>query len=130
MNSYLTGRTQFVELQHLDEKTTNIKPFASSCKEIKYGVPQGSVLGPLLFLFFINDLPQAGQDAQVMLFVNDTKKNRPSLKEKSVKVILIILIIGNFINSHILELNTSMFHSSIVTEHHYIISKQKHILEF
>jgi hypothetical protein len=41
-----------------------------------------------------------------------------------------IFIIRNFINSHILEINTSMFHSSIVTEHHYIILKQKHVLEF
>jgi hypothetical protein len=69
MNSCLTGRTQFVEIQHLDEKTTNVKPFAS-CKEIKYGLPQGSVLGTLLFLLFINDLSQAVQEAKVVLFAD------------------------------------------------------------
>jgi hypothetical protein len=50
MSSYLTGRTQFVEIQQIDENTSNLKTYTISCKEIKYGVPQGSVLGPLSFL--------------------------------------------------------------------------------
>lgn len=41
-----------------------------------------------------------------------------------------ILIIGNFINSHFLEINTSLFQSSVITEHHHITFKQKCVLEF
>jgi hypothetical protein len=72
MSSYLTGGTQFVEIQQLAEKTSNTNTYTSSCKEIKYGIPQGSALGLLLFLWFINDLPQAVQHAKVVLFMDDT----------------------------------------------------------
>ena len=61
IRSFLLGRTQAVVLE--GERSAEA-PVTS-------GVPQGSVLGPLLFLLYINDLPQNIQ-SQVRLFPDDT----------------------------------------------------------
>merc|ERR1711989_95754 len=60
--SYLTNRTQYVSINGID----------SSLKEMKYGVPQGSVLGPLLFLIYINDLHCAIKCSTTHHFADDT----------------------------------------------------------
>lgn len=61
-SSYLKDRTQFV----------SILGFESDIKPINHGVPQGSVLGPLLFLIYINDLHFAIKNSKVYHFADDT----------------------------------------------------------
>ena len=45
---------------------------SSSWCRIRSGVPQGSVLGPLLFLVFINDIPTVVNHCEIRLFADDT----------------------------------------------------------
>ena len=60
-NSYLTNRKQYTSLDNL----------ASSILSVNTGVPQGSVLGPFLFLVYVNDFPHC-TNCNTTLYADDT----------------------------------------------------------
>ena len=85
VKSYLEGRYKKVILGHNNETE-------STWKEIHHGVPQGSILGPILFLIYINDLPKlAFNDTKILLYADDTSiivtsPNVDMLQEQSDKI--------------------------------------------
>ena len=61
-SSYLTDRKQYVYLNGV----------SSAVGDITHGVPQGSILGPLLFILFVNDITQVSKLLHFILFADDT----------------------------------------------------------
>ena len=62
-DDYLSDRTQSVKIDN----------HVSSKESIEFGVPQGSILGPVLFLVFVNDVNQFAMDCQIEQFADDTQ---------------------------------------------------------
>ena len=62
LKSYLSSRKQYC----------SINSVASELMDSNIRVPQGWCLGPLLFLFYINDLPQAVKSSTVAMYADDT----------------------------------------------------------
>ena len=98
-SSYLNNRKQFV----------TINGFKSSVKAINFGVPQGSVLGPLLFLIYINDLSLSVKNSIVHHFADDTNllSIDKSLKVLCKKVNYDLKGITNWLNANRISLNVS-----------------------
>ena len=61
--SYLSDRKQRVVVEGVESRWLNVSS----------GVPQGSTLGPMLFLLFINDMPKDVSSSKLSLFTDDAK---------------------------------------------------------
>ena len=62
LSSYLSDRKQYV----------NVNDVNSDMLDVRCGVPQGSILGPTLFILYINDLHNVSKLLEFILFADDT----------------------------------------------------------
>ena len=113
--SYLNDRMQF----------TTVNKCQSSKKLLKYGVRQGSVLGPLLFILFINDLHKAIEFSSVHHFADDTNLiiTDKSMKKINKHINRDFKLVVEWIRANRLSLNTSKTELVIFKSKNKIITK-------
>ena len=97
IRSFLTNRKQYV----------SINGFNSQEKHVICGVPQGSTLGPLLFLLYINDLHFSMKRSIASHFADDTCITYSAKKIKSLETVLNhdLKIVSDWLNANRLSLN-------------------------
>lgn len=97
--SYLSGRSQFVKINN--HKSTTL--------QLNTGVPQGSILGPILFSLYINDLPSICDQCETLLYADDTVifTSGKNADEVAVKLTQAMSKITSWLNHCCLQLNVS-----------------------
>ena len=108
--SYLSHRTQYV----------HYKGHNSCTKNIQCGVPQGSVLGPLLFIIYTNDLPGCLHRTKSILFADDTTIYLSSDTYNNMHIIMNqeLLQLTDWFRANKLSLNVSKTNYMIFTYTH------------
>ena len=74
IQSYLSNRKQFVNIGEKSSETLNVK----------IGVPQGSTLGPLLFILYINDMSNSLNNLKIVHFADDSTLHTPFTKNENI----------------------------------------------
>lgn len=107
--SYLSGRKQFVEITYLNNKNHRTT-YKSECLSMKHGVPQGSILGPLLFLCYIKGLPTLvnSTNSSMQIYADDINIKISGRSESEIEIMSFINLaeVSQYLNGKQLLLNS------------------------
>ena len=120
--SYLSNRKQYVQLE---KSKSQLRPI--SC-----GVPQGSVLGPLFFILFINDLHKCCPEGKVRLFADDTTIffHKDNINDIISTGKIIMTQLTNWLRANKLTLNADKSTFTIFKSHKKVIHNMPECIEF
>ena len=117
--SYLSDRSQ----------VTKYDGMISKSRSTKHGVPQGTVLGPSLFVIYINDIVQHKHKCDIQLFADDTLLY--CIGENVDKILLTlneeINLLEEWLSENSLKINTSKTKYMIIKNKYNVISTQSNI---
>jgi hypothetical protein len=107
LKNYLSNRKQSVKIENS----------VSSELPVTCGVPQGSILGPLLFLIYINDLPNALTSCNPIMYADDTNLflSGKNIDEMKNKFNTDLVALTKYLKCNRLSLNVSKTHSMLFT---------------
>ena len=117
--SYLSERKQFVTIDGTD----------SQPKNILHGVPQGSILGPLLFIIYINDLPNITNLAEFILYADDANIIVTGFSEEEVqwKVDQLTSLLIRWVDHNGLSLNLKKTHFMLFSNRRSLAHSNIHV---
>lgn len=113
--SYLSNRTQYVEITHLTHANKLLKS-SSNYRELRFGVPQGSILGPLLFLCYVRGVDNVLTNkpySKICLYADDSNLiiSSNSQQENEVQAFVELENIGSYFQKINLLLNSQKTNS-------------------
>ena len=113
IENYLTNRTQVVKFENC----------ISEPQSLKCGVPQGSIMGPLLFLLYINDLCKSSSILSIVLFADDSNAflAGPDIDKIICTVNNELIKISKWFKANRLVLNIKKTHFMIFSRKKYVI---------